>query len=557
MSIRFKFLSAIALCIVAFIAFSSLAWNTVVTTKVTGAHYQSIVTSKDLIADILPPPEYIVETYLVVYQLVDETDPAKQKALVARLRALRHDFDDRHEFWTQTLSAGHLQDQFLNVSYQPAVKFFEVTETQVLPAVEHNERDKARAALRDLLLPLYEKHRAAIEEVVNIADGSLKKEEAEVAALVSSRGLILVVLGTTVLFAMFLSAIFVNHVTSTIIRRLSHAGAFASAMAKGDMSQELEPGPADEVGQLSVALNEMKSNMRRIVADILRSSSTLDSASAGLSKLSNQTSDSSKGILDKASMVAAAAEESSTNTESVAANISDTSRNLESVATATQQMSDAASDIATNSARARAISDEASKQSQAIYTTMRQLGQAASDIGKVTESIRGISAQTSLLALNATIEAARAGAAGKGFAVVANEVKELSQQAASATEDIKSKVTSVQASADGAITDIERVSAVVKEVNDIIAGMASAVEEQSSATRDVARNIAQASSAVQEANIRVAETATVSRSIAKDVAGVHASVVDIREGGDQVKLHAESLANLAKQLSKSVGQFKL
>jgi hypothetical protein len=106
------------------------------------------------------------------------------------------------------LPAGHLREQFLDVSYRPAVKFFEVTEAQVLPAVERNEPDKARAALRDSLLPLYETHRAAIEEVVNIADGSLKKEETAVAAMVSNRGLILVVLGATVLFAMILSAIF-------------------------------------------------------------------------------------------------------------------------------------------------------------------------------------------------------------------------------------------------------------------------------------------------------------------------------------------------------------
>jgi methyl-accepting chemotaxis protein len=557
MSIRLKLLFAIALCILAFIAFASLAWNTVETTKVTGTHYQSIVDSKDLIADILPPPEYIVETYLVVYQLVDETDPARQKALVERLHALRRDFDERHEFWGKALPAGHLREQFLETSYRPALKFFEVTETQVLPAVERNEREKARAALRVLLLPLYEKHRAAIEEVVNIADGSLKKEETEVTAMVNSRGLILGVLGATVLVAMVLSAGFVNQVTSNIIRRLGRAGVFASAMANGDMSQELEKGPSDEVGRLIAALNEMRSNMRRILGDILRGASTLDSASTGLSKLSSQTAESAKNMLDKASTVAAAAEESSTNTESVATSIGETSRNLESVAAATQQMSHTVGDIASNSARARTISDQASQQSQAIYTTMQQLGQAASDIGKVTDTIRSIAAQTSLLALNATIEAARAGAAGKGFAVVASEVKELSQQAAAATEDIKSKVSSVQTSAGGAIADIQKVGAVVKEVNDIVTSMASAVEEQSSATREVAGNIAQASTAVQEANHRVTETATVSRSIAEDVASVHVSVMEILKGGEQVKSHSEELAALAKQLSTSVGQFKL
>src|SRR5207249_170766 len=83
------------------------------------------------------------------------------------------------------------------------------------------------------------------------------------------------------------------------------------------------------------------------------------------------------------------------------------------------------------------ITEEATRQAARISEQMNHLGAAAQEIGKVTETITEISSQTNLLALNATIEAARAGSAGKGFAVVANEIKELAQQTARATEDIK------------------------------------------------------------------------------------------------------------------------
>ena len=127
---------------------------------------------------------------------------------------------------------------------------------------------------------------------------------------------------------------------------------------------------------------------------------------------------------------------------------------------------------------------------------LQQLGSAAQEIGQVTETITNISSQTNLLALNATIEAARAaGAAGKGFAVVANEIKELARQTAGATEDIKAKISGVQSSTGGAISDIGRIVNVIQEVGGLVANIAAAIEEQATVTRDVAGNIAQARSA--------------------------------------------------------------
>jgi len=106
---------------------------------------------------------------------------------------------------------------------------------------------------------------------------------------------------------------------------------------------------------------------------------------------------------------------------------------------------------------------------------VHQLGQAAREIGKGTETINEISSQTNLLALNATIEAARAGSAGKGFAVVANEIKQLAQQTASATEDIKKRIGGVQSSTAGGIAEIEKVTQVIHEVSDIVSSIAAAM----------------------------------------------------------------------------------
>jgi methyl-accepting chemotaxis protein len=188
---------------------------------------------------------------------------------------------------------------------------------------------------------------------------------------------------------------------------------------------------------------------------------------------------------------------------------------------------------------------------------MQKLGQAAQEIGNVTETITNISAQTNLLALNATIEAARAGAAGKGFAVVANEIKELAKQTAEATEDIKTRIAGIQNSTGSAISDIGQITAVIKDVGGIVASIAAAIEEQATVTRDVAGNIAQASVGVQEANDRVSQTAEVSKSIARDIAGVNAAVTGIRQGGEQVQSSALDLSKLAEDLGAQVAQFRV
>ena len=210
-----------------------------------------------------------------------------------------------------------------------------------------------------------------------------------------------------------------------------------------------------------------------------------------------------------------------------------------------------------NAENARAISVEATAQAEAVSTLMDQLGSAAKEIGKVTETIANISAQTNLLALNASIEAASAGDAGRGFAVVANEIKELARQTANATENIKEKISGMQASTSSARTGIEKISGVISDVEGLVATIAVSIECQAGVTKDVARNISEAALGVKDSNSRIAQTATASKSMASELVHINSAVSEVRQGGEQVEASTVELSKVAERLKASAGQFKV
>src|SRR5581483_7458380 len=127
-----------------------------------------------------------------------------------------------------------------------------------------------------------------------------------------------------------------------------------------------------------------------------------------------------------------------------------------------------------------------------------KLGDSSIEIGKVVKVITSIAEQTNLLALNATIEAARAGEAGKGFAVVANEVKELANETARATEDISRKIDAIQTDTQTAVISIQEITDVIAKINDIQTTIASAVEEQAATTNEIGRNVSEAAKGTTE-----------------------------------------------------------
>ncbi len=371
--------------------------------------------------------------------------------------------------------------------------------------------------------------------------------------LFTTINLLFIVMGSLLVVVAGVLLVTLNRLVAKPIQTFS---TFFTTM-NNDLTKRITLKSKDEIGEAAGSVNNFLASLQETLATVAGESRKLSDSASKLQENSQQISKGSELVTMQSNTVAAAAEEANANTHSVAASMEQATINLASVTASTEEMTATIREIATNSEKARNISEKAGAEAQKLAELMQQFNSAANEIGKVTEAITEISSQTNLLALNATIEAARAGEAGKGFAVVANEIKELARQTATATEDIKGKITGVQDTAGVAMKDIHQIGAVIVEMGTIVATIAAAIEEQASITRDVADNIAQASTGVHNSNEQVAQTATVSSTMAGDIAGVSAAIEDIRQEGQQVLSAATELVELAGQLAKMVELFRV
>src|SRR6478609_1445936 len=160
----------VAVFTLGFAAFTLEAWSTIARVKVNGPLYHEISLGKDLVADVLPPPEYLIESYLVVLQLVDGTnDRSEVLAAVERGKKLRQEYDERHSYWMKELPPGELSSALLVRSYAPAIEFFEARDKQIVPAILAGNVEAARGIAHGALRQHYEEHRRAIDDVVRLA----------------------------------------------------------------------------------------------------------------------------------------------------------------------------------------------------------------------------------------------------------------------------------------------------------------------------------------------------------------------------------------------------
>jgi methyl-accepting chemotaxis protein len=299
------------------------------------------------------------------------------------------------------------------------------------------------------------------------------------------------------------------------------------ALADGDLTVATGVRSRDEVGQMAAALDTAQENLRVVMAGVASSAHAVASSSEELSANSAQISASAEETSAQGGVVASAAEE--------------VSRSVETVAAGAEQMGASIREIASNAAEASEVASRAVAAAATTKATVDKLGESSAEIGNVVKVITSIAEQTNLLALNATIEAARAGEAGKGFAVVANEVKELAQETAKATEDIAKRVLAIQGDTTAAVAAIDEISTIVAQISDRQTTIASAVEEQTATTSEMSRSVQEAANGTGE--------------IATNITGVSSAAESTTQALTQTRIAVDELSQMAADLRTTVGRF--
>ncbi|MDQ7031702.1 MAG: Cache 3/Cache 2 fusion domain-containing protein [Desulfonauticus sp.] len=313
----------------------------------------------------------------------------------------------------------------------------------------------------------------------------------------------------------------------------------------------------DVIGRVVESFKKMIQNNQTMLQNIQKSTENVYNSSLELNEISDDVAKTATNMTQISDTANKLIKESVDNISSVSASMKELTINANTIASAAEEMSVTINEIASNTTKAKEITSIGVEKSQIVSSRVNELNKAAQEITSVTDTIASISSQTNLLALNATIEAARAGEAGKGFAVVANEIKELAQQTAKATEDIKQKIEGIQQVTNVSIVEIEEVTKIINEMNEIINTIVTAIEEQSITTRDIAQNVNQVSQAIGEGNETLAEIAINVKEVEKEIAVVHNISEQLNKNGNILRQNANNLSALSEKLKELITKFKI
>jgi methyl-accepting chemotaxis protein len=520
--------------------------------RVGGPLYSQIALGKDLVADVIPPPAYVIEAFLEATLALQQ--PEKVAYYKGRLVQLHMKFNERQEFWQKSELETKLKTALTVKSYSEVKRFWSLIEDKMLPALVKGDQYEA-SFVYSQLTSVYDAHRAIVDEIVKQTNADNIELEAVAAQRIAKFSLLVWSVSGTVVLMIVLG---ITGIAIGVIRPMVRMTLAISQIAAGDLSIVI-PGAnrVDEIGNMAKAITIVRENAENKAREESEAKALQDQAAGqqrraemigvaddfqeAIGKIIETVSAAAIELESSATSLSATAERSQELATTVAAASEEASTNVQSVASATEELSTSVNEISRQVQESARIAGEAVDQARFTNERVSELSKAAGRIGDVVDLINTIAGQTNLLALNATIEAARAGDAGRGFAVVASEVKALAEQTARATGEISQQISGIQAATADSVTAIGQISGTIEKLSEISSTIAAAVEEQGAATLEISRNVQQAAHGTHQ--------------VSSNIMDVQRGASETGSASSQVLSAAQMLSGDSNRLKSELGRF--
>ena len=278
------------------------------------------------------------------------------------------------------------------------------------------------------------------------------------------------------LLAIVISYIFAQSLAQPILRLKNIATSLSNGELRVHIDQDLKQ-RKDEIGQLSIAFNEMKLRISDVIEQVKNTGLHI---SEGGQKLANSANELSSRSMQQAS----SSEEVSASMEEMGANI--------------EQNAD-------NSKHSEQIMNQAYNNTVEGGEKINRAFEAVKSISQKIQAIEDIAYQTNILSLNAAVEAARAGEEGKGFAVVASEVRKLAERSRQSANEITKSTANMLEAAERAKEIFALLMPIIQKANGLAVEISASSAEQHEGARQINKSIIELDS-VAQGNASAADT---------------------------------------------------